>query len=368
MKVTIIGPSLTRAGFLGRHALDIPKHGIKCTVAYYTNEYEDVHPIMKEHNFDAYNLKVNKGIPLNIITYKVLISVIKHADIVHLYHTAFPTSGIATIIAKLFKKPLVVTTTDHVVFKGLLYRLNSYIPWLLADKIISFSNWERDWLDSKGVTKEKITVIPLTVDFTRISRAYEINKIRKKEDNDYIEILFTGRKHPDKNLKILIRCVKILSKKTDKKFRLTLVGRIHDKKYFNEITNLIDELDLNQYVTLVDEVKDFEELVSYYAKSDVFIDIATFGTFELVVLEAMSCGLPIIVSKNVGASEIVDKEKCGFVVEPYDEKAIMKALKTLIEDDKLRIELGNISLNAVKNNYTWSHMIEKIKNVYMQLQ
>jgi len=369
MRVGIVGPGINQGGSSGNQAFYYPSHGMECKLVSSTRTYRNLHPLIKKNGFEAYNFKCGKGIPLSFIDYNILSSVIKWSDIVHVYHTAFPINDAAAIIAKfIYNKPLVVTTADGIVYKGLRFRMNSYIPWTLADRIISFSDWEKGWLSSIGISRSKIITIPLAVNFDRIMTVVERQNEEKisSQNREYVEFIYSARKHPFKNMLMLVECIGEAARQTKVKIRCTMPGRIADEQYFLKVRKLISKLNLEENFNLLPEVT-FDELIGYYLKSDVLINPAILGTFDVIVLEAMACGLPVIVSKAVGASEIVEKEGCGFVVDAHDNTAIVNSILRLANDDKLRAEFGQIASNAVNTKYNYHAMIKEIKKVYLDL-
>ena len=83
-----------------------------------------------------------------------------------------------------------------------------------------------------------------------------------------------------------------------------------------------------------------QKTLEYYSKSDIFCfpSIREFG--GAVVLEAMACGLPVIVTSQCGSADVVDEGVNGFVVPPRDIEAITNKLVFLAENEAKRVEMG----------------------------
>lgn len=85
----------------------------------------------------------------------------------------------------------------------------------------------------------------------------------------------------------------------------------------NEYENRIN-MDLKDKVRVVSR-KEGIELKKYFKASDIFIFPSLYDQFGYVVLEALSSGLPVVCSKNAGASSLIQDGKNGFVIDPNKE-------------------------------------------------
>ncbi|MGA8678437.1 MAG: glycosyltransferase family 4 protein, partial [Candidatus Acidiferrales bacterium] len=83
-----------------------------------------------------------------------------------------------------------------------------------------------------------------------------------------------------------------------------------------------------------------EELGACYAHSDVFALPSTGEGFGLVFLEAMSFGKPVVAAAIGGATDLVENEVNGLLVEPHDIVQLTGALARLFADQQLRAQLG----------------------------
>lgn len=106
-----------------------------------------------------------------------------------------------------------------------------------------------------------------------------------------------------------------------------------------------------------------EQLAKLYASSDVFLFPSDTETFGNVTLEAMSSGLPAVVSDSVGANSIVLNGKTGYITTPRNPEAFAKCLFTLCSDHDLRKEM---SKNARKRAQTfeWSAIMNGLLSDY----
>lgn len=76
-----------------------------------------------------------------------------------------------------------------------------------------------------------------------------------------------------------------------------------------------------------------DELVQVYQNADLFVLPTRADTYGVVVHEAAACGLPMVVSKNCGASEVlVAQGENGFVVDPEDSEVFARHISKLVSD------------------------------------
>jgi glycosyltransferase involved in cell wall biosynthesis len=85
-----------------------------------------------------------------------------------------------------------------------------------------------------------------------------------------------------------------------------------------------------------------------------------------VLIEAASCGLPIVSTDVPGCREIVRQGYNGILVPKYDSFDLSKALLCLIEDPDLRAKMGKRSRELVLNKFSSKHVIAKTLNIYKE--
>ena len=84
----------------------------------------------------------------------------------------------------------------------------------------------------------------------------------------------------------------------------------------------------------------------------------------VVLLEAMSCGKPVIASNVGGITDIVVDRKNGFLVPPAEPEALAAAIKRMAKDRKLRKALGRAALKTVDEKFNWDKIVGDLIRLY----
>lgn len=147
------------------------------------------------------------------------------------------------------------------------------------------------------------------------------------------KFMFIGRLSKVKNLETLVRIFNHLPDSM-----LTIIGEGEEKENLQGIAN-----NNIHFLGAIDnsKIKDQFEL------HDVFILPSISETWGLVVEEALYFGLPVIISENCGASELVVNHVNGFIVDPYNEKQISEVIQQIDQNTYARLLL-NISAATIE--------------------
>jgi glycosyltransferase involved in cell wall biosynthesis len=108
------------------------------------------------------------------------------------------------------------------------------------------------------------------------------------------------------------------------------------------------------------------DLPAVYAGADVFVFPTINDGFGLVVLEAMASGLPVIVTTNCCATDVVVDGENGFVVGIRDPSAIRDRIEVLLEDPIKRRHLGTKARETVLANFTMEHYEKRLLKAYAE--
>ena len=104
-------------------------------------------------------------------------------------------------------------------------------------------------------------------------------------------------------------------------------------------------------------------LAEAHAAADVLLHPSIYDTFGLVVAEAMAHGLPVIVSREAGVSELIEHGRSGWVLEQNDPQAAGAALRVLAAEPVLRARLAEGG-RAVAARRTWDSVARETLGVY----
>ena len=96
-----------------------------------------------------------------------------------------------------------------------------------------------------------------------------------------------------------------------------------------------------------------------YADADVFCLPSVEEGFGMAVLEAMASGLPVVVSDQVGAADVVEHDTSGMIVPVNDAEALTSALSRLVRDAEARRSMGAKARNAVEALSGWDQYAER---------
>jgi UDP-glucose:(heptosyl)LPS alpha-1,3-glucosyltransferase len=143
----------------------------------------------------------------------------------------------------------------------------------------------------------------------------------------------------------------------DANIRLLVVGRGDEGKY----RKFAQSLGIDESVTFAGTQTD--GLERYYRAADIFIMLSRFDTFGMVVLEAMAAGMPVIVSSNVGAKDIVEDGINGYILSDCDDadNAAQRIIQLL--DAGRRNAMGAAAqLKAAEQG--WDRLAAKMDKIY----
>jgi UDP-glucose:(heptosyl)LPS alpha-1,3-glucosyltransferase len=109
-----------------------------------------------------------------------------------------------------------------------------------------------------------------------------------------------------------------------------------------------------------------ENLEKIYLASDIFMMLSRFDTFGMAALEAMAAFLPVIISSNVGAKDLVREGKNGFVIEDTNNADIICDRIGSMLDSKTRNIMAKEAYNTALNN-NWDAVAKRVEDIYEKM-
>ncbi len=173
-------------------------------------------------------------------------------------------------------------------------------------------------------------------------------------ENKPIRLLSAGVFFPYRNYETLVLVVEQL-RSQGHNVHLDIIGSTEmDKPYADSVCALIREKGLQNEVTVWGQV-DEETYARLYNEADMFLFLNIDQSWGLAVFEAMSCGLPVLVSNSVGAIELLHHDEDAVILEPKDVDAISNTIMKLASDSAYYNTLSQNAIAAVKE-FTWDKL------------
>ncbi|MCX7999899.1 MAG: glycosyltransferase family 4 protein [Leptospiraceae bacterium] len=220
-------------------------------------------------------------------------------------------------------------------------------------RILPFSEIARKELEKHfDVPADMVKVLPPGVQVPKLSSI-----VRNKHKN--LVLLFVGRNFRRKGGFILLKAFeKLCSRfddihlivKTGTRFPISILGRYYDK--------------LKERVTWIDHQIPRNELNELYRCAEIFVFPTLEEPFGLVLLEAMSFGLPVIASNVYAIPEIVEDGKTGFLIPAGSSEELFKKVSCLIDSMSLRERMGREGRNRVERLFSNEVINWKLKEIY----
>lgn len=224
---------------------------------------------------------------------------------------------------------------------------------LVKDKIIKLT----------GCSPEKIVIFPWGIDLGIFNHSNEPSPIRKRlgwEDN---EILIMNRWfYPIYGVEYFIESLPVVVQQRPKA-RVILIGEGILEDTFKK---RISELGLDDYVHFACRVNE-AEMAAYLNAADVYVTTSLSDGTSCSMLEAMACGLPVVVSDAPVYYEWVDDGVNGFIIPRKDSFALADRLVELLGNRALRREMGKRNLTVAKERADWEKNFDVLEDIYQKL-
>ena len=266
-----------------------------------------------------------------------------HADIVVSF---LPGSNIALTIGKvlgILKSKLIVSERNFTLnwtFKSkLFYKILSFADCLLVNSVAEKDNVKEH---IRCYSNKEIEVIRNFIDSNYFTSDFGYNR----NSNN---IVCVARLRNYKNVTGFIDCAAIL-KKRGYSFVVNWYGHDYNDGYSNEVKKKIREFQLEDYFVLhapSDNIRDV------YRHSDALCLPSFREGYPNVVVEAMSCKLPVLCSNVCENPNIVEDKINGFLFDPYDVNSMVNAVEkffSLSKEDRIQIGENNRRKVVVNNS------------------
>lgn len=192
-------------------------------------------------------------------------------------------------------------------------------------------------------------------------------KISKEDlgfDKEDFIITLIGRINRLKGHKWLLNTF-INNFKNNKNIKLLFVGSpvVEQEYYLEEIEDIIKEKNVGDQVKIIGFKKDLRPFLNL---TDILAVPSTEAeSFGLVALEAMLSKKPVIGSNHGGLTEIIIDNETGFLVEPFNENELAKAIQKLLTNKKMREDFGVKGYERAVNEFSEEKYVTSFETLFV---
>jgi glycosyltransferase involved in cell wall biosynthesis len=180
-------------------------------------------------------------------------------------------------------------------------------------------------------------------------------------------VLYVGRITFDKGIHILLKSLLHIKSR----IHLVLIGSHNpnfDNSYFRLVLKTIDDENRKQFhrITYLGELEQ-AEIVSWYRRASVFVLPSLREAFPMTILEALSCGTPVVSTSVGGIPEIVKPGQNGILVHPNNPLELAAGIEYLLGDVAVSKQYGSAGMNYVREHFSLERVVERLVGIYSEL-
>lgn len=283
-------------------------------------------------------------------------------NIIHVHH-AFPFSWAARFINSTYQIPYVISIHGSELIT--LQKDKRFLALTIdvlrkAKRIIPNSYYTKDWmLKIVGDEYRKQT--------RTIPGGVEIHKFHKVNTDDIDKqfnlkgkklVVFAGKLTAYKGVKYLVGAAKRIDGE------IFILGDGSQRKHLEEMVK-------NNKITNVTFIghlgNNTRFLIKLYSRADVFVAPSIWDEpLGLVILEAMACETPVVVTRKGGIPLAVKDGKNGLFIKARNSTDIAEKVNYLIKNDKLRLNMGKRARKIAEEKFDWDIIADKFINIYQK--
>lgn len=268
------------------------------------------------------------------------------------------------LLAKIHSAKFIIECSEHPlrhyqnsVLEKMLGELNFYLESQLCDGVFCISNYLIDFYTSKGFNREKLFLVPSTVDPSRFAQKGE--RPISQHYIGYFGSMTFGRDNVD----VLIKAFALISNKHSE--MLLLLGGFCSENEKKKLLDLIATLNIQNKVRLL-EYLTREEIIIYISHADILVmvrsnDLQSKASYPSKLTEFLASSVPVISVKVGEVPEYLSDSIDAFLIEPADVDALASKLDYVIDNyeqaKKVGIKGKELTETVFNYNYQAKRMI-----------
>jgi glycosyltransferase involved in cell wall biosynthesis len=298
---------------------------------------------------------------------------ISNFDLIHIHEIWHHSHFVAARLAKRFRKPYIITIHGELEPWCLNYKAlkKKVFSWLFQKRILENASMLHAITEEEvknirrfGVNNTSIVMIPNGInlqEFQNLPSREELTKIYTKLRNKEV-ILFLGRIHPKKGLDLFAKAFGKIAKER-KDICLLIVGP-DEGGYQAQIEKLLEEGRVLNKVIFTGMLTGYKKLV-VLSGVDIFVLPSYSEGFSMTILEAMICGLPVIITHQCNFPEVT-QHNAGIIINP-EMNELAEAMIKLLENPSLAEKMGENGKKLILEKFTWDRVADRMIETYNRI-
>ena len=233
-----------------------------------------------------------------------------------------------------------------------------------ADSIIAISeHTKRDIIKYFNAPEELITVTHLAAgpEYREVRDRAALASVKARYNLPENYVLFVGSLEPRKNIKGLLKAYSLIPARMRKDFPLVIAGA---KGWLNsDIPPALESLGIKESVRFTGYI-DAQDISALYSGAALFVYPSLYEGFGLPILEAMSCGAPVVTSNASSMPEVAGD--AALLVDPLNAEELAFGIETVLEKESLRVEMRKKGLSRAAS-FSWDRCAKETIEVYRKV-
>ena len=264
-------------------------------------------------------------------------------------------------VKKSFKFPGIINRCyKNSFFGSLVLAKMLYIHKLIGtwnnkiDKYVVLTDFQKEKFIKAGLPNEKITVKPHFIKVLEAEKSFDDNY------GDYA--VYVGRLSKEKGCDIAIKAWKLLKEKSDSDLiKLLIVGDGEEKE---NLEKLADNLGIQSSVLFLGK-QPYTKVLSLLQNSKCLImPSICYESFGLTIIEAFSCGCPVIASDSGNTASIIDNNQNGLLFSMGNHQDLYTKLNTLLTNNELSKRISTNAKKSFEQKYCEDTNYEQLIKIY----
>ncbi len=316
---------------------------------------------------------VRKGRPFSWPFIRALLTT--DADIIHCHGYGEGRSELAIMIARLRHRKVIFSPYFHVYpyqrpLRKLYDKTLGRFFFNRNDRVIVFTEYTLKQLLALGVRRERMRVIPLVSrpDVFDANDGDEVGRLLPAAGvTGSPLILGVGQFIERKGWEYTIRCLPaIIARYPEAKLLIVGPSQPAEPAFRQRVIQLATELGIIDHLQILQD-NSAEFIRDAYCSATILTHPSFVESFGLVLLEAMTAGVPVVANKASGIPNIIDDGVTGYVVDVRDTPEYTKALLSLLDDPALRQSMGNEGRKQAKTRFDQAEIASQLFAVYAEV-